>query len=61
MANRKITRELLDDMWERIEDLKLKLASDPDNQGVAALLQGLLDSYYVKMDQYREQEWKAGR
>ena len=61
MANQKITRELLDDMWVRIEDLKLKLASDPDNQGVAALLQGLLDSYYTKTDQYREQEWKAGR
>lgn len=48
-------------MWERIEDLKLKLAGDPDNLGVAALLQGLIDSYYAKSEQFREQEWKAGR
>tara|TARA_R100001510_G_C7531124_1_gene122507 strand:- start:177 stop:317 length:141 start_codon:yes stop_codon:yes gene_type:complete len=46
-------------MWERIEDLEKQLAADPNNVGLAALLQGLIDAYYSKQDLYRQQQWKS--
>ena len=56
---RLITQQYLDEMWERIEDLEKQLAADPDNVGVAALLQGLIDAYYSKQELFRQQQWKS--
>lgn len=56
---RLITQRYLDEMWERIEDLEKQLAADPNNVGLAALLQGLIDAYYSKQDLYRQQQWKS--
>ncbi len=54
-----ITKQHLDEMWERIEDLEKQLVADPKNVGLAALLQGLIDAYYSKQDLYRQQQWKS--
>ena len=53
-----ITREYLEEMWERIEDLEKRLKADPENRGTAMLLHGLIDSYHAKQRLYYEQEQK---
>jgi hypothetical protein len=45
-------------MWARIEDLEKQLLAEPNNVGLAALLQGLIDAYQSKQDLYRQQQWK---
>ena len=56
---RPITQQYLDEMWERIEDLEKQLAADPNNVGLAALLQGLIDAYYNKQELFHQQQWKS--
>jgi hypothetical protein len=56
-----ITREYLDEMWERIEDMEKRLVADPNNRGLAMILHGTIDSYNAKLQLFEEQEWKAGR
>ena len=56
---RPITQQYLDEMWERIEDLEKQLAADPNNVGLAALLQGLIDAYYNKPELFHQQQWKS--
>jgi|TARA_R100000030_G_C3248536_1_gene122383 hypothetical protein len=53
-----ITQQYLDEMWARIEDLEKQLLAEPNNVGLAALLQGLIDAYQSKQDLYRQQQWK---
>ena len=50
-----ITREYLEEMWERIEDMERRLLEDPDNRGLAMLLHGTIDSYHAKQKLYHEQ------
>lgn len=56
-----ITREFLDEMWERIEDMEKRLIADPENRGLAMLLHGTIDSYNAKKKVFEEDEFKAGR
>lgn len=44
-----LSQAYLDDLWERIEDLEARLIAEPDNRGVALLLDCCLRNYESKL------------
>lgn len=49
-----ITKEHLDELWERVEDLNERLKQDPNNRSTAILLSATLDNYNAKHRLYHE-------
>lgn len=49
-----ITKEHLDELWERVEDLTKRLKQDPDNRSTAILLSATLDNYNAKLKIHHE-------
>ena len=50
----RLTPAYLDELWERIEDLEEKLVANPDDRGVAILLDCALRNYEAKLRLYEQ-------
>jgi hypothetical protein len=46
---RRLTQAYLDELWERIEDMERRLIANPDDRGVAMLLDCCLRNYEAKL------------
>lgn len=46
---RRLTQAYLDELWERIEDMERRLIANPDDRGVAMLLDCSLRNYDAKL------------
>ena len=44
-----LTQAYLDELWERIEDMERRLIANPDDRGVAMLLDCCLRNYEAKL------------
>jgi len=49
-----ITKEHLDELWGRVEDLTERLKKDPKNRSTAILLAATLDNYNAKLRLHHE-------
>lgn len=49
-----MTPAYIDKLWERIEDLEEKLVANPDDRGVAILLDCALRNYEAKLRLYEQ-------